>query len=376
MFLDVVQCTCPSQLSLLGGVEIGDGILRNALSVRRSLPGIMQSTGHVPASVEGHHVTQGFHDFLEEDGYLETWRSWRFFRLYRFWKQLQHLKPTSQVAQTAIAWYTAILATTNFDIKHLNFSRFTLAGNGPHHFSLRTGKFRFWKRASSCLLNILDLLDMSKAGSMDISNWIARYSASANVEWNDEIRFHLSNPWSYFSCQIGRTVPLQSSSLSTPYNQRFGKLMVLQVVFFREFHRFRYDVANHHGWFPERCIKKRNSPLRPRPSPLPAGTPVPPKPPLLTTKAPFGEWGWWLVVGGDPRLAPVEVPDVDTFARTATPPPDDEVPQWMQRLLLMWHKMCSDSNIWANLICWILFVTATSIHWLKWKTWFKPEVHP
>ena len=65
---------------------------------------------------------------------------------------------------------------------------------------------------------------------------------------------------------------------------------------------YKYDVANHHGWFPERCIKKRNSPLRPRPSPLPAGTPVPPKPPLLTTK----------------------VPDVDTFARTATPPPDDE----------------------------------------------------
>lgn len=32
MFLDVVQCTGPTKLSLLGGVEIGDGILPNALS--------------------------------------------------------------------------------------------------------------------------------------------------------------------------------------------------------------------------------------------------------------------------------------------------------------------------------------------------------
>jgi len=128
--------------------------------------------------------------------------------------------------------------------------------------------------------------------------------------------------------------------------------MELQVVFDMPAHvkhRLRYDVANHHGWFPERCIKKRNSPLRPRPSPLPAGTPVPPKPPLLTTKAPRGlvvVGGWWgpnrafrfrcWGLGLGPRVptvavktatwSPVEVADVDTFARTATPPPDDEVP--------------------------------------------------
>ena len=36
-----------------------------------------------------------------------------------------------------------------------------------------------------------------------------------------------------------------------------------------------------------------------------------------------------------------QVPDVDTFARTATPPPDDEVPLMdAMRLLLMFHTQC------------------------------------
>ena len=89
MFLDVVHCTGPSQLSLLRGVEIGDRILPNVLSV---LPPLAARRDH---AAHGDWACASQCGRASRDTRLSwlSWRGWIFGdlaqRSWRFWKLLQ-----------------------------------------------------------------------------------------------------------------------------------------------------------------------------------------------------------------------------------------------------------------------------------------------